>query len=338
MMNRIRIAALATVLVLVLGALAPAAALAAGGLPDEIVVGDDFTLAEGETLQGNLVIYGGNAELEEGSRVTGDVVLVGGSLDASGEIGGDVVLVGGDAHIRETAVITGDLVTVGGELTREAGAQVLGQEVSSVGGSWFPGDFAFRVPFSHWVQLGQFGLAQVIQAIGWALTMGVLALVVLALWPDQTARVSQAVLAAPAPALGMGLLTAIAGAVVFSLLILALCLGLVGWLALVASVLFGWVALGSIVGARLAPALKLGEVSPTVTGALGTFALTLTVEILRLVPCLGVLFAIGVASLGLGAVVLTRFGTQPYVYRPTPPQPPAPVTPPPQPPAPVETY
>jgi hypothetical protein len=108
-------------------------------------------------------------------------------------------------------------------------------------------------------------------------------------------------------------------------------------MALVAAVLFGWVALGAIVGARLAPALKLGDLSPAVTGALGTFALTITVEILRLVPCLGPLLAIGLASLGLGAVVLTRFGTQPYIYRPTPPAPPAPATPP-QPPAPVETF
>lgn len=317
MMNRLKFAAAAAALVLALGALAPAAAFASGGLPDKIVVGDNYSLQEGETLQGNLVVYGGDVTLEAGSRVTGDVVIVGGSVEASGEIGGDTVVVGGNADLKGTAVVTGDLVTVGGNVNREAGAQVLGQEVSSLGRSWFPGGFEFQMPFVRWIDLGQFGLAQFIQSFGWSLTLGVLALVVLALWPDQTARVGQAALKAPLPAAGMGLLTALAGGVVFTVLVLALCLGLLGWLGLVAAVLFGWIALGSIVGARLAPALNLANASSAVTGALGTFLLTLTVEILRLMPCIGPLLALLVASLGLGAVVLTRFGTQMYL----PPQP-----------------
>jgi hypothetical protein len=78
--------------------------------------------------------------------------------------------------------------------------------------------------------------------------------------------------------------------------------------------------------------------------------LTLTVEVLGFLPCIGALLAIGLASLGLGAVILTRFGTQAYVLSALPPAPPAPTAPPappappeapsspPPPPAPVETF
>ncbi len=69
MIKRLTIASLAAALVM---ALAVPAALAASGWPDEIVVGNDYTLKEGETLNGNLVVYGGSATLEAGSVVTGN--------------------------------------------------------------------------------------------------------------------------------------------------------------------------------------------------------------------------------------------------------------------------
>ncbi len=325
-MKRILFAAMLVALALL--ATAPAA-LAANGLPDEIVVGEDYTLAAGETLNGNLIVYGGDAVLEEGSRVTGDVVIVGGSLDASGEIGGDAVVTGGSGTLHETAIVHGDLVAIGGNVNREPGAQVQGQDINTVGPRWTP-DFSISgVPFWRWLQWNDLGFGNALRAFGWAVTMGVVALLVLVFWPEQTARVQQVIRSAPVAAGGMGLLTAIAGAAVFSVLILALCLGLLGWVGLIAAALFGWVALGSIVGLRVAPVLKLNDLHLAASGALGTFGLTLVVELLRAVPCIGPVVALLLASLGLGAVVLTRFGTRPYF--PTPPAAPPNPMPPPEP-------
>ncbi|MBI3763734.1 MAG: polymer-forming cytoskeletal protein [Chloroflexi bacterium] len=297
-------------------------AYAAGGLPDEIVVGRDYTLQAGSTLSGNLVVYGGKATLEEGSRVTGDVVIVGGSVEARGEIGGDVTIVGGSADLKDTAIVNGDLVTVGGSLNRAPGAQIKGSEVTAASPSALADRSLFRPPFFGLGDLADLGIGTLFRILGWSLTLGVLALLVTLFWPDQTARVGQAILAAPFAAGGMGLLTAIVGGVLFTILILALCLGLIGWLGLTAAALFGWIAMGALVGARLAPALRLSETHPAVTGALGTFVFTLVVETLRLIPCLGLILAILLASVGLGAVVLTRFGTRAYLPS-TPAPPPA---------------
>jgi hypothetical protein len=311
----------ALMLAALLLALAAPAALAAPGLPDEIIVGKDYTLPAGQTLAGNLTVYGGNATLEAGSRVTGDVVMVGGNLDASGEIGGNVVMIAGDLTLHDSAVVDGDLVTTSGDVQRDPGALVKGHDINTFGPRSPFNDFVSRAPFGRWLDLAGLGLTHLLRSFGWAITMGVLALLVLVFWPDQTARVGQAVMAAPFAAGGMGLLTFVAGGLLFSVLILAL------WLALGAAALFGWIALGSLAGTRLAAPLRLTNLHPAATGALGTFLLTLVVELLRVVLCLGPLLAAVLASLGLGAVVLTRFGTRAYL-RALPPVPPAAPTPP----------
>jgi hypothetical protein len=76
----------------------------------------------------------------------------------------------------------------------------------------------------------------------------------------------------------------------------------------------GWIAVGNVVGQRLADALSLKNRSLPITAALGTTVLTLVTSLLSALPFwLGgwvwaiAAFAIGCA--GLGAVALTKFGS-----------------------------
>ena len=84
--------------------------------------------------------------------------------------------------------------------------------------------------------------------------------------------------------------------------------------ATLAAVLFGWTAVGLLVGQRLLAALKVQETNQLVAVLVGV----LLISLLTAVPCLGWLFAVVVGSLGLGAVVLTRFGTMAYPPAPAP--------------------
>ncbi len=103
-----------------------------------------------------------------------------------------------------------------------------------------------------------------------------------------------------------------------------------GFVALLSSaaLVFGWISLGMIVGARLSAALKLYTLSPAVTAALGTGVLTLAAHVIGWIPCAGWVTVGLLAMIGLGAVLLTRFGTRPYLSglppAPVPPAPPAP--------------
>jgi hypothetical protein len=95
-----------------------------------------------------------------------------------------------------------------------------------------------------------------------------------------------------------------------TLLLIACCLGLFVWLALLIAIGIGWIAVGLWVGQRLLAALKVRSGSVLAEVALGVFLITV---LGRLPFCLGALFSAVIGSIGLGAVVLTRFGRQPVV-------------------------
>jgi hypothetical protein len=72
--------------------------------------------------------------------------------------------------------------------------------------------------------------------------------------------------------------------------------------------IFGWIAIGLLVGRKLLEAFNVGGVTSLKAVAAGT----LLISLLRAIPCLGGIFGFVVGCAGLGAVVLTRFGRQTY--------------------------
>jgi hypothetical protein len=122
--------------------------------------------------------------------------------------------------------------------------------------------------------------------------------------------------------LGYGLLTALAAGATIIALTLTLCLSPIAILAalvLLAASLYGWICFGAVVGERLLKAFNARAVEPVWAAGLGTLIVSLVIAFidtgLSLVCCLEVVvwaavFILGCA--GLGAVVLTRFGSQPY--------------------------
>jgi cytoskeletal protein CcmA (bactofilin family) len=93
----------------------------------EVSTSGDYTLEQGETLGGNLVLTSGNATLEEDSRVTGTVIMTSGDLLVNGEIEGGILLFSGDVRLGSEAVVHGDIRGTSGAIEQEEGAQVLGQ-------------------------------------------------------------------------------------------------------------------------------------------------------------------------------------------------------------------
>ena len=328
-----RIALLATLFLLVVAWLASAApALAANCNTSQTIVGDSYVLAAGQTLDSNLIVLGGNASVAEGAVVSCSVVVFGGSVDIAGLVSQDVVVFGGNAALQGTAVVEGELVTVGGSLSRAEGAEVRGGESQGFDWSrdWFsqPEPIVTRIPL---LNRAIYFYQSVLQVIFSSVALGLLALLVVLFWPAQTGRVSAAITATPGASGGLGLLTAVAVPVMLTLLAITLCLiplSFVGAVVLAAAVVFGWVALGSVVGARLVRALNLSNVSNAVAAALGTGLLALVMQAIGSVECVGWVVPTMLSAIGLGAVALTRFGTRPYLPgAPTPsePTPPAPV-------------
>ena len=320
-----------TLLALVLSLLVARPAYADHCGDDTRVVAENFVVSAGETLDRNLIVVGGNATIELGASVGCTVVVFGGSLDIAGKVQEDVVVFGGDTHLESTAVVGGELVTFGGGVERAEGAVVMGGESTGFNwdrgprADWVPSD---RIPFLNPVLSFYQGVFETFLT---AVALALLALLLMLFWPDQTARVGAAVTSSPAAAGGLGLLTLVAVPVLIVLTAITLCLipvAFVGALLFAAALVFGWVALGLVVGTRLAGALKAFNMTPPIAAALGTGLLSLAMSAIGHVACVGWVPPVVLASIGLGAVVLTRFGTRPYLggggtaLRPAPPAPP----------------
>ena len=311
------------VCLLLLAILVPATPVFADGPSgDKVVIGESFILASGETLDGSLIVVGGNAMLEKGSRVRGDVVLTGGNAEVAGQVDGDMVVFGGRAHLQSTAIVEGQLVAIGGVVQQDEGAVVRGGEVKGFAGRYFWPGFRFFPPY-RWQAwsfeeqpFGSWFFSRVmdaVQAVFLTLVIMALGVLVVTLLPRHTDQVARVVFGSPLPSLGTGFAVLVITAILAALLILTCCFspfGLLLLLALAIAVLFGWIAVGLVVGQRLLAALNTRQpVSKVVAVLVGLLIITL----LTYMPCcLGFLFSVGVASLGLGAVILSRFGTQEY--------------------------
>jgi len=309
-----RIVMFGTVLVaafVVLTAVGLPAAMAQGFDGDRVVLGENYTLRSGEVLDGNLAVLGGTAHIEADAMVRGDVTVAGGVLTVDGRITGNVSLMGGSVHLNETALVEGDLASFAGSVDRAPGAEVRGDFFSGLrtpsrlapapilpdipGSETTPRDWLSR--FVAW-QLG---------TIGSILLLGLLGIVLVLVAPRAVGRVATATAIQPALTFVVGLLTLVVGALAGAILLIACGLGLLVWLALLAAGILGWIGVGLWFGQRILGALRLHTASATGEVLAGVAAITL---LARLPWCFGWLAWLIFVSWGLGAVVVTRFGTQ----------------------------
>jgi hypothetical protein len=306
-------------------------ALADGDPPGDdgtVVWNEDYTLEEGERLDGDLVVFNGDVTLKPGSRVEGQVVIWNGSAEVEGTIEEDLVVSGGDITLDDSAQVEGDVVCSWDcELDQAEGARVAGGIIEGVP--------LHGLDFEHWrglpvtvpSQLTSWAagprwalkwMLKAIRSVVAVLVIGAVAGLVALICPHQTARVGRTVVEAPWPSFGMGLLTAVAATALIFVLAITICLSPIAALAalaLGAAGLFGWIGIGALVGERLLQALNARNAAPLWAAGLGTLIITLIGGGLNITLCLapfGWLMIIILGCLGLGAVVLTRFGTTPY--------------------------
>lgn len=310
-MSKISIA----LMVLIVALLAfPGTALAQspGGGNDQVVFGGTYTLEKGQDLNGNLVILGGIAILEESSTVNGDITLTGGSLFIQGEVKGNITGVGGSITLGDTAVVNGDVNTIGAALNRSNQAVIKGS-VSSSG----PGNF--RIPLK-WsadslknLNLNLFQpVGNVLWGIFQALAMAALALLVTLFLPHPTGRVAHTISSQPVIAGALGLLTIVVAPALFIVLLVTIILiplSLIGLLVLAIAFAFGWIAVGYETGRRLAAMFKVQWAAP-VNAGVGTLVISLLSSGFSIIPCVGWVLPAVLAIVGLGGVLITRFGMQ----------------------------
>lgn len=310
----------ALALLIVLGFVTASPSLAQGNQVGigPFCAGDNITIGAGQTTQG-ILGFGCNITIQQGATVNGDIADFGGNLAIEGTVNGDIVTFGGNVSLGETAVVAGDIRSMGGNVQRAPGAVVQGG-VSGAGGNFPPVSPIAPLqpipptpmnPFSRAFNFGFDILGGIVTAFAFA-ALGALVVIFA---PNATKRVSDAAQTKPLNTAGVGCLTLIVLPVLALLLIITIIgipIAFILGLLAAAAWIFGAIGIGLLAGEKILQALKARDILPVVAVMLGVVVLMLIGQ----VPIIGWLISLAVGLIGLGAVVLTRFGTRAY---PTPP-------------------
>ncbi|MBN2043523.1 MAG: hypothetical protein JW757_00780 [Anaerolineales bacterium] len=306
---------------------------------DEVVFFGTFRLESGDILDGNLVVFGGVVTLEEESEVTGDVLVFGGNVTASGTVGNNLVAIGGVVRLEGTAIVKGDLIAPATVVRRDEQARIFGQiitenipeievpEIEQPEMPEMPELPEITPPNPTFFNRLSTALRPVVSFFGViarALIFSAVAVLAGLVLPKNTTVVRETIERQPVLSGGFGLLSMgvfVAAVILLALLsitviLIPLTVSLILLLSLGVTLgsVYGLIAIGGEVGRRIMEVAKQ-DWTPTLQTAIGAFGLTFLLGLLSLGlwGFLGGLLWTVAGAVGLGSVLLTRFGTQAYV-------------------------
>lgn len=276
--------------------------------PSQFLNGDVYILKNGETISGNISGVGTTLVIEEGATVVGDISLLASSLEVDGKVKGNINLFAGTSAFNENALITGSINQIFNQLETTPGAVINGEINTYV----FPtsGETNFGkglVNIMEWFKPGfWFGLQ-----FSRILILVLISVLAVFLFKDPTFKVEQAIRKNLAVSWGAGIITLFFVPVIALVLIITICLspvGIIFALAVFVGSLWGWAALGGIVGDQFTQWVKIDS-SDVGTTALGALIIGIIISLISLIPCVGFVINITLSAMGLGGVLLSRFGT-----------------------------
>ncbi len=298
---------------------------------DVVLFGQNYTLEEGETLNGSIAVFGGNIEIQkdaevngsivifggnitfaEETTINGDVAVFGGNVTVTGEVNGDIVLFGGQALLESESKVR-NIATFGGQVTQQEGATVTGEitnnappEIDNPTEPNVPNPDIPNVDVSinpFWNVMSKLGRAVLIAVIGMLLSLFL---------QPQLDRTANTITRQPFVAGGYGLLVFVALPVALIIMIVTIILIPVAAIAVLLvplAWLFGVIALGQEVGERFTKAINQVW-APVLSTGFGTFLLMLVLGFMEIIPCVGWLPSALVTLVSVGAAVMTWFGTR----------------------------
>lgn len=297
---------------------------------------DVYTLSSGQTLNGTLFAVNSTITLSDNSTVNGTVVILGGNISAAGTIQGSMICLDCSGKILDTAVINGSVVNPSNLLDISAKASISGSTVS--GGVPSPGSTSAPNSTQPSNQSDINLVSRILGGIFVVLSLSAVGVLVVLLFPKATERVSHATIANPGIAWGVGILSVVVvfvGMIILTITILLIPVAALAGLLLGIAVIFGWVAVGHEIGTRIAASSNQKWVGPVAAGV-GLLVMNVIVVGFVMIPswvgsCISSILIFVVSMFGLGAVILTRFGShiypEPLVLQQTPVAPPLPATP-----------
>lgn len=268
-----------------------------------VVLDGEHDFSQGERVEGSLLLLDGEVIVAEGAAITEAVYIIGGRITIAGQVNGDVSVIGGQLHLAPGAVIGGDLNVGGGAVERAPSATVGGQVNYGSG---------IEIPIELERERRPPGDA-ILQSLVSGLILGVLAWLGARFLPRPIGRVSKTAIRYPLVSGSLGLLAMVVGLVLLVMMAFTIVLipvVILGLLVALFIVAYAWIAYGSALGQWLARRLPL---SPPQSAFIGALLFMLATGVLELVPVVGPTLSLLISVAGIGAVLLSRFGTRSFV-------------------------
>ncbi len=308
-----------------------------------MTVSGDYHVAEGDTIDEDVTVSGGNAEID--GVIDGDLAVLGGTVDVNGIIAGDVAVFGGNLEIigtvtgdaavfggntRNKGAIENDLLVIGGTVVLDSGSVVQGN-ISMVGGTVDRDEHAEVLGEIESVEIealekllpriskvfrfprmipGGPRLFPRLAFIGILVVVYVFNLLILLIFPRAIDRVANKIEKSVWASVGLGLameILFIPLMVLFTVSIIGIPLMLLLPFAVLLAILFGFSSLAFVIGGRVSKGFNW-----KVENRAGLFSLGwLSVMIIPIITILigPPIFAVGIAimyvavTIGLGAVI-----------------------------------
>ena len=241
-----------------------------------------------ESHEGALIVGEAVVEIPAGARVPGPIYVIGGELAVGGEVSGDVIQLSGTVTVESGARIGDELRHVAGTLVVSANAEVGRRTSLDLAGPAGGGTAGRYLPGAM--------LALILGWVGFLLTRKRRAAL---------DNVAAAVSGHPVATLTVGVLLTLTFISVFVFMAMTLVLlpvAIVGLLGGLATLGYGVVGWGHLIGIRLP--IRHERLS-TVAGVV---LVVIGMQLAGSIPLVGDLIVVAVLLLGLGAVVVTYFG------------------------------
>jgi hypothetical protein len=247
----------------------------------------------GETICGDLTLFGGKAVIN--GEVDGDLIAFGGNVVVDGRITGDITAYGGNLTLLPHASIDGDIRICGGHWAENASVTLHGSVIDCATGIQAVIANSTGAIFRFW------------SVLIWSIVGSLLTLFL----PEHVMVVRTTIKNKARRSFVLGLLSLLLVPIILTVLIaLIVSLPLAIFLVIVlgSAWVLGTVAIGRMVGEYILRLCALQHSNPLVQVVLGLVVLTLISSL----PYIGWVVSIGLGTLGLGAVLLSRFGTRFY--------------------------
>ncbi len=272
-----------------------------------LIVGEVYTLENGERMYGNLAVIGSNLTLERDSIVYGEISLIGSTADIEGTVVGNVYAFAGSTMLGSSATVNGDFNQLFHHLKTLPGAHITGETNTYISPftlrtSWD----GFNLIFPFFSNPQWLLLSRLIFSAAFCLLVCLIVLVA----PRSTRNVMKSIQNQPGISFGVGFLFFMTAPVISIILAITICLAPLAVVLLVVfliATVYGWIAMASIIGEKICKWLYL-DLPLVLQALLGALLVAMLISLISLIPCIGLLAAFIFGCYGFGGVISSRFG------------------------------